>query len=478
VAEIKAIREAAIDYAQAGWRVIRLHGVHSTNRGNFICDCPGGYKCQKAGKHPNVGIAWQDKATSDASSVEAWWDEKPNSNVGLVMGNGFITIDLDPLKPSDTGLDGLQEWEAIQEHCGIAPATRTARTGSGGRHLVYREPPDRMSGGSLPPALQGAQHIDVRGRNGLVVAPPSLHKSGNRYEWLNEMDPAIAPAWLYDIPGPFYGQSKSNKRVRSPKHQTQKAPVARAPKHSDPAIEAKIKELSLQSDPEAVLSERTEQLLREGRAGDQSKVVYEICLGAAASRFDFIKLFELMRDPANRGGQRLQAEIEINGAKRVIEWFAVTWEAAQRYRAGFLDPIEQMREESAHYKWQDVTYVGRNGKHDTVRRGSMTKVLDAVLDLASRYTTIEPMVSQQLVKQVTHIDAKTIRKALGGLEVLGWLELGQPNGVYNANVYCLIVDQAFREERGAVLQRATKPYFLGIPDGGLLPSTAAPLLAL
>jgi hypothetical protein len=426
MAQTEAIREAAIAYAQAGWRVIRLSGVHKSRSGNLICDCRGGYRCQKAGKHPNVGTHWQHQATFDAAKVKSWWDERPNSNVGLVMGNGLIAIDLDPLKPSETGLGGLQEWEAIQAQCGTAPKTRAIRTGSGGLHLIYREPPGQESGNTLLSALKGAHHIDHGGRNGLVVAPPSLHKSGNKYEYIEEIEPAVAPRWLYDTPGPFDTHSKI-KNTGSRKPPMPRAAVINPAKHSNPAIEAKIKELSLQSDPEAVLSERTEQLLREGRAGDQSKVVHEICLGAAGSRFDFMKLFQLMRDPANRGGQRLQAEIAINGPDRVIEWFAVTWEAAQRYRAGFLASIEQMREEATHYNWQDLTYVARNGKRDTVRRGSMTKVLDAVLDLASRYTTTEPMVSQQLVKQVTHIDAKTItaRLSAGWRSLDGW-SLGDP----------------------------------------------------
>ena len=69
-----------------------------------------------------------------------------------------------------------------------------ARTGGGGRHLYFRHP-----GGTVHNKVGLAPGIDLRGDGGLVVAPPSLHRSGRRYRWLRGCDPAaLAPAPLPD----------------------------------------------------------------------------------------------------------------------------------------------------------------------------------------------------------------------------------------------------------------------------------------
>src|SRR5664280_1749856 len=235
---VSTLHDAALAYAANGWRVLRLYGVHLSKNGNLICDCRSGYKCTKSGKHP-IDNRWTAIASSDVAVVGRWWDENPNANIGLLMGGGFITIDLDLLKPGDGGLNGFEEWEKIQEHCGVAPETRTGRTGSGGLHLVYWEQPGFESGGKLLPALRGAKKIDQRGKGGLIVAPPSLHMSGKTYQWENEIEPALAPTWLYDTPGPFYG--KSSKKTRAPRPVTPKSLVVRPSKLSDPDIDGRAK---------------------------------------------------------------------------------------------------------------------------------------------------------------------------------------------------------------------------------------------
>jgi hypothetical protein len=70
-------------------------------------------------------------------------------------------------------------------------------TGGGGLHLYFRHPgfEIRNSAGALGPGL------DLRGDGGYIIAPPSLHASGNRYVWelsrhidhLMVVDP---PSWL------------------------------------------------------------------------------------------------------------------------------------------------------------------------------------------------------------------------------------------------------------------------------------------
>jgi hypothetical protein len=477
--EAGSVLEAALDYAQSGWRVVRLYGVHRSKSGNLICDCRAGYKCRKSGKHPNLGEGWQYKASTDTTLVSAWWDEFPNSNVGILMGEGLITVDLDLLKAGHRGMSGLEEWQMIQEHCGPAPETRTARTGSGGLHFIYREPPGCESGGSLLPALSGAENIDQRGKHGLIVVAPSLHKSGNRYQWENNIEPALAPEWLYTTPGPFYGKARVKK---SPKAGVPKSASTRAnyERNVDPDIETRVKELTRRVDRDAVLGENTLKLICEGRSGDQSGLIFAICLGAAAVQFDFTKLFKLLEDPAHRGGLRLRREIEANGPERAIEWFAITWEAAQRHRASQLAMIDQLREEEAHFEWpKSVRYRARSGAFLRVRSASMRLVLHAVFDLASRYTTTEPMLSQKLIAEMTKKDIKTVRKALGALEVLGWMERQRQTGVFGADIYSLVLDPEVRRTRlsSPALAEGTFDLLLGL-DTKPRDDPSKPLMAL
>ena len=59
-------------------------------------------------------------------------------------------------------------------------APPTVKTGGGGRHLYFQYPKD---GTEVRNRVKvGGLSIDVRGINGYVIAPPSNHHSGNRYE--------------------------------------------------------------------------------------------------------------------------------------------------------------------------------------------------------------------------------------------------------------------------------------------------------
>jgi DNA-binding transcriptional regulator YhcF (GntR family) len=222
------------------------------------------------------------------------------------------------------------------------------------------------------------------------------------------------------------------------------------------------------------------KLISEGRRGDQSELIFAICLGAAAVGFDFTKLFRLLEDPAHGGGLRLRQEIEVHGPERAIEWFAITWEAAQRHRASQLAMIDQLKEEAAHYEWpRTVRYRARLGAFHQVRSRSMELVLDAALQLAAQYTTTEPMLSQRLIAQMTKKDAKTVRNALGGLEVLGWLERERQTGVFGPDIYRLLLDPEIREIRlsSPALAEGTFDLLLG-PDTETPGDPPTPLIAL
>jgi P4 family phage/plasmid primase-like protien len=77
---------------------------------------------------------------------------------------------------------------------GPATATLQARTGRGGLHEYFIWPFGSEVKNSAGKLIKG---VDVRGKGGFVVAPPSLHANGNRYEWIDpEAEIQKAPDWL------------------------------------------------------------------------------------------------------------------------------------------------------------------------------------------------------------------------------------------------------------------------------------------
>lgn len=103
-----------------------------------------------------------ERATPD--QIKAWFKQFPNMNIGAVTGaiSGIVVID-------------VEKGGSI----GDLPITATAKTGGGGWHLYYKHP-NRPIGNS---ARKIAPLTDVRGDHGYVVLPPSIHVSGNTYEW-------------------------------------------------------------------------------------------------------------------------------------------------------------------------------------------------------------------------------------------------------------------------------------------------------
>lgn len=182
-----APRDAALDYARRGWPVFPCWSVEPD--GGCSCRDPA---CRAVGKHPiEVGSTG---ASLDRERIERWWFSRPRANVAVRTGEGLVVVDLD-LKPER---DGLQSWATLEKRYDRAPHTVTSVTGSGGRHLFFRvgvEVRNYQAGERL------GLGIDVRGTNGFIIAPPSRHRSGNPYRWLDGLSPddveiAEAPSWL------------------------------------------------------------------------------------------------------------------------------------------------------------------------------------------------------------------------------------------------------------------------------------------
>jgi Bifunctional DNA primase/polymerase, N-terminal/Primase C terminal 1 (PriCT-1)/Protein of unknown function (DUF3987) len=177
----KSALTSALAFASLGYRVLPCHSVI-----NGICTCGGRSGC-KPGKHPLTPHGLKD-ATTDIAIITAWWEQWPFANVAIATGGSFWVEDVDPRHGGDTTMTNLVAQN------GAIPPTPTVATGGGGIQHYLRYPPDVV----IRSRSGVAEGIDVRGDGGYVIAPPSMHQSGVRYEWLTPLDIPLAdaPAWL------------------------------------------------------------------------------------------------------------------------------------------------------------------------------------------------------------------------------------------------------------------------------------------
>jgi len=180
--------QSALEYARLGWAVFPVHYPILDGAGNVTCSC-GNDNCHSIGKHP-LG-KWREESNRIEKTIKRHWNDNRSFNVGIDTGkSGLVVLDIDK---KSGGLESLQELEKDNE---LLPETVIASTGGGGVHYYFKMPEDVEIRNS---ASQVAPGIDVRGMGGFVVAPPSLHASGNSYEWINEpglYEPAEIPGWL------------------------------------------------------------------------------------------------------------------------------------------------------------------------------------------------------------------------------------------------------------------------------------------
>lgn len=133
------------------------------------------------GKDPRVKWAKYHTDVPTEADLVAWWREYPMSNVGIVTGrvSNIVVVDVDP-KRGGNYMSFLDRF----------PTDTIVRTGGGGYHLYYRYPTGVQH---VPNRVDFEPGLDLRADGGLVVAPPSIHETGNEYAWVSKGRPSVLP---------------------------------------------------------------------------------------------------------------------------------------------------------------------------------------------------------------------------------------------------------------------------------------------
>lgn len=248
--------EYALAYAKFGLSIVPVHGIVRE-----ICTC--GKNCgRNAGKHPIAQLVRRGvkDAATRRETVSRWWRTWPAANVAMACGavSGIVVVDAD-------GEAGVAELERRGY-----PVTWTARSGSGGLH-AYLEHPGHGVGNRKIPGIG-----ELRADGGYVVAPPSRHRSGGRYEWLPGSSPwdvglAPAPAWV-------------------PLEEPQETPRV-----SPPTSVGRPPGLSR-------LSRRMQDLIRNGNGGEyqsRSEADMAVCVAMLGAGYGVGEVWAAMTEPTN-----------------------------------------------------------------------------------------------------------------------------------------------------------------------------------
>lgn len=214
----------AIHYAKLGYPIFPLHNLEK-RYGILQCSCKNGIDCSSSGKHPRTWNGLRD-ATTDVNKIITWWENHPSANIGLLTGkeSGIFVLDIDIKTDVAIPYNGEITLEKMQKGYRLLlkedfepiPITLTAISGSGSRHLYFKYNLDLPCKNSASAIGLG---LDIKSDNGYIIAPPSNHKSGNKYQWFSFNTPIEdAPEWLhYEIQRAM--RPTKTKKKKTPKTQ-------------------------------------------------------------------------------------------------------------------------------------------------------------------------------------------------------------------------------------------------------------------
>lgn len=125
-------------------------------------------------KKPAVKWASYQKELPTTEDVDSWWRQFTEAGIALIAGpvSGVLVIDV----------DGVEAHNELIERLGEAPDAPRVNSGSEDpyRYHLYFQHPNFSTKAKATP---WHRNLEFRGNKGLVILPPSIHKSGNPYQW-------------------------------------------------------------------------------------------------------------------------------------------------------------------------------------------------------------------------------------------------------------------------------------------------------
>jgi hypothetical protein len=173
----------ALWYCRQGLEVFPVHRI----RDDGACSC-GKPECSSPGKHPSISNGLRG-ASADPRVAEDRWGLYPKASIGIHT-NRVNVLDVD----GPAGREELNRLLYRYDKDGVVSSAPSVRTGSGGLHLFFRPAPSSNR-------RKFAPGLDWRSEGGYVVAAPSIHRSGRRYQWercLTEYPVPRVPSWLLE----------------------------------------------------------------------------------------------------------------------------------------------------------------------------------------------------------------------------------------------------------------------------------------
>lgn len=192
--DIDTLRETALDFADANFRVMRLHPINADGS----CGC-GWDDCKNAGKHPS-SKKWAQMPVTTTDALEALFGaDTVRHGMGVILDSNVVIVDIDTKNGGLNSLDKLESdlGEKLENSCTFIV---DSGSGSGSRHYWFAKDEEVK----IKKTVKEYPGIDFLSAGCFVVMPNSMHKSGNSYTfpYSKKSDPAKltnAPQDLIDI---------------------------------------------------------------------------------------------------------------------------------------------------------------------------------------------------------------------------------------------------------------------------------------
>ena len=333
----------------------------------------------------------EGRSTSDPDQIRKWWGRPWRDghvpNIGIDAGkSGLLVLDADTYKDHYAGDDLALDEETV-----------TTLTGGGGTHLWYRQPEDGPAYGNRTGDLPDG--IDIRGEGGYIVAPPSIHKSGRRYQF--ELDYGPHEILIAPIPDGLRTILETARKTAPA------GPVAFTQTTTErPNLDA----WRLSRDVLAKIHEPADKGFRS--EADMSVVTALVFEGATDD--DILAVFD--HYPIGTAGKY---------AERGLDYLARTIGNARAFATenprppAFSDDLVRLRQAVKSVSFADFVPVALQSSVGYRTDSTDTKIADALLDVAERRRSWEFTAGLEEVRRLAGLGSKqTIRTGIDRLA--GW----------------------------------------------------------